>query len=240
MNDNVATPTFNILSACSGIGGLDLGIHLAHTGARTVCYVEREGTSAAILAARMRDRLLREAPIWSDLTTFSGEPWRGAVDCFAAGFPCQDVSLAGKGAGLKEGTRTGLWFECARIIRETQPGFVFLENVPGLVRRGLSRVLGDLDELGFDAEWGLFSAAGVGAPHSGNHTDGRRSCVWPPGPNEAEAWKGVPTEAQPAICGVADGLPARNDRLRALGNGVVPLVAAHAFRTLADRLECQA
>ena len=81
-------PGFNIISLCAGIGGLDLGLGIAVPDARTVCYVEREIAACAILAARMADGSLESAPIWSDLTTFDGEPWRGSVDCVIAGLPC--------------------------------------------------------------------------------------------------------------------------------------------------------
>ena len=89
------SPTFNVLSLCSGIGGLDLGVSGAIPNARTVCYVEREISCCKILAARMRDGCLDDAPIWTDIDTFDGRPWRGVVDCIVAGIPCQGNSLAG-------------------------------------------------------------------------------------------------------------------------------------------------
>lgn len=107
---------------------------------------------------------LPQAPIWSDLRTFDAGAWRGAVDLVCAGFPCQDISSAGKRAGI-HGKRSGLWFEVARVIRDVGPRIVFLENVDALVVRGLDVVLGTLAEMGFDAEWGVFSAAETGAPH---------------------------------------------------------------------------
>ena len=87
------------------------------------------------------------------------------VDVIAGGFPCQDVSVAGKRAGIKEGTRSGLWFEFHRIICELRPRYVFVENVSGLLTDGMGRVLGDLASIGYDAEWEVLSAADVGAPH---------------------------------------------------------------------------
>lgn len=152
-----------VLSLCSGVGGLDLGVRLAVPAARTVCYVEREAYAAAVLAARMADGALDEAPVVPDLCGFDGRPWGGEVDCVIAGFPCQPFSLAGKGLG--EADDRWLWGDVERVVREVGPRYVFLENVPGLVRRGLDRVVGGLAELGFDAEWALFSAAGSGAPH---------------------------------------------------------------------------
>jgi DNA (cytosine-5)-methyltransferase 1 len=112
----------------------------------------------------MQDGSLDEAPIWSDVCTFDGRPWRGSVDLVAGGFPCQDVSSAGKRRGL-DGERSGLWWEYHRIVREVQPRWVFIENVEGLAARGLGDVLEALSELGYDAEWGVLAASEVGAPH---------------------------------------------------------------------------
>lgn len=107
------------------------------------------------------------APVWSDVRTFDGHPWRGAVDIIAGGFPCTDISLAGLGAGI-DGEKSGLWREFKRIIREVGPRLVFVENVAALTSRGLDRVLGDLADLGFDAEWTTLSAGACGAPHRRN------------------------------------------------------------------------
>jgi len=150
------------LSLFSGVGGLDLAMR--RVGMRTVCYVEREAYAASVLVARMADASLDPAPVWDDACTFDGEPWRGRVDCVFGGFPCQDISLAGRGGGL-DGERSGLWREYARIVEAVRPEIIFIENVPALVKRGLDRVLYDLHVLGFDAEWDLFSAADVGATH---------------------------------------------------------------------------
>lgn len=111
---NVAPRPLDILSLCSGGAGLDLGVELAVPGSRVVCFVEREVYAAAVLAARMEDASLPPAPIWSDLRTFDGKPWRGVVDCVTAGYPCQPFSLAGKRLGEKDPRH--LWPEVARII----------------------------------------------------------------------------------------------------------------------------
>src|SRR5690606_18435614 len=108
--------------------------------------------------------LLAPFPIWDDVRTFDGRPWRGRVDVVSGGFPCQDISSAGKGAGI-EGERSGMWREMARIVGEVGPRYVFVENSPMLVSRGLGRVLGDLAALGYDARWGVLGAIDVGAPH---------------------------------------------------------------------------
>lgn len=147
----------------AGVGGGCLGLELV-TRVRPVAYVERDPYAAATLVARMEDQTLRPAPIWDDVSTFDGRPFAGRVALIDGGFPCQDISIAGTGKGL-DGERSGLWSEYARIVREVAPGYVFVENSPALTSRGLDRVLGDLAELGFDAEWDVFSAGGVGAPH---------------------------------------------------------------------------
>ena len=150
------------LALFAGAGGGILGGHLL--GWRTICAVEWAAYPAAVLAARQDDGLLPPFPIWSDVQTFDGKPWRGRVDVVSGGFPCQDISAAGKGAGI-DGERSGMWSHMARIIGEVQPVFVFVENSPMLSSRGLGRVLGDLAALGYDAEWMCLSAAECGAPH---------------------------------------------------------------------------
>jgi len=107
--------------------------------------------------ARMGEATLDPAPIWDDLTTFKGAAWRGRVDLITAGFPCQPFSAAGEQRGIDD--ERWIWPDIARIIADVGPRYVFLENVTGLIRHGLPHVLSDLAELGFDAEWGLFSAA---------------------------------------------------------------------------------
>jgi len=152
----------NELALFSGAGGGILGGHLL--GWRTVCAVEWEPYAACVLAARQNDGVLPPFPIWDDVQTFDGRPWRGIVDVISGGFPCQDISAAGKGAGI-DGERSGMWREMARIIHEVRPRFVFVENSPMLTSRGLGTVLGDLASMGFDAKWGVLGAADVNAPH---------------------------------------------------------------------------
>jgi DNA (cytosine-5)-methyltransferase 1 len=149
------------LALFAGAGGGILGGKLL--GWKTVCAVERDAYAAAILAQRQNDGCLEPFPIWSDVETFDGTPWRGIVDVVSGGFPCQDISTAGRGAGI-EGKRSCLWVEMARIIDEVRPRFAFVENSPMLTSRGLDRILGDLAEMGFDARWGSFTARDEGAP----------------------------------------------------------------------------
>ena len=152
----------NELALFAGAGGGILGGHLL--GWRTVCAVEYEPYAAAVLIQRQNDGILQPFPVWDDVRTFDGKPWRGRVDVVSGGFPCQDISAAGAGAGIT-GERSGLWKEMARIICEVRPRYVFVENSPLLTSRGLDVVLGDLAAMGFDAEWGVYGAADAGAPH---------------------------------------------------------------------------
>lgn len=152
----------NELELFAGAGGGILGAQLV--GHRTVCAVEFDAYARSVLLARQTDRVFPPFPVWDDVRTFDGKPWRGVVDVVSGGFPCQDISVAGRGDGL-DGERSGLWREMARIIGEVRPRFAFIENSPALVNRGLDRVLCDLAALGFDARWTVLGAADVGAHH---------------------------------------------------------------------------
>ena len=158
----------NELALFAGAGGGILGGHLL--GWRTVCAVEWEQYPASVLCARQNDKILPPFPIWDDVQTFDGHPWRGIAQVVSGGFPCQDISSAGKGAGIS-GERSSMWKHMARIIGEVRPEYAFVENSPMLTVRGLGVVLGDLAEMGFDARWGVLGANSVGAPH-------RRDRIW--------------------------------------------------------------
>ncbi|MCP4549481.1 MAG: DNA cytosine methyltransferase [bacterium] len=295
----------NELALFAGAGGGILGGVLL--GWRTVCAVEYNPYAASVLVARQNDGHLEPFPIWDDVKTFSGGRWRGIVDVVSGGFPCQDISAAGKGAGI-DGERSGLWGEMARIIREVRPRYAFVENSPMLTSRGLGVVLGDLAEMGFNARWCVLGARHVGAPHrrdriwilashpnreskpiksinaevaelQGVATDagskrGRNDSFRQPGcsnttdadnhgakgtmadadairshsqflnqsakkqttrgghvgrasPKNGRCW-----QAEPDVGRVADGVASRVDRLRCLGNGQVPAVAALAWEIL--------
>lgn len=182
----VTAPRF--ISLFSGVGGLDLGLKLALPEAQCCGYVEWEGTAAIRLAARIEEGSLDAAAIWSDVRTFPSGRYRGIPSLgVTGGFPCVDLSLAGKRLGINAGARSGLWWEYLRIIRESGAEWAFIENVPGLLCspgiddvesgepadgepadwpfRNIDAVLGPLSELGFDAEWCTISAADVGASH---------------------------------------------------------------------------
>lgn len=162
---NVDTRPIRVLSLFSGVSGLGLGIKIAVPNSRHVCYVEREFAACEILGARMAEGSIDAAPIFTDITHFDGRPWRGSVDFIEGGFPCVDLSVAGKQRGIT-GERSGLWFEYLRIIREVQPAFVFIENVPPVLSFPAGgTVLGGLAEERFNAEWITLPASGVGASH---------------------------------------------------------------------------
>jgi len=241
----------NELALFAGGGGGILAGHLL--GWRTVCAVEIEDYPRRVLLQRQADGLLPRFPIWDDVCTFDGRPWQGKVHVISGGFPCTDISAAGKGAGI-DGQDSGLWAEMARIICEVQPRYVFVENSSMLTARGLGRVLGDLASMGFDAKWGVLGASEVGAKH-------RRDRIWIVGNSnnqpglqassqtntqrgQWDAWKDIGWEywrrtpapdwqiSETVSDGVLDGLANRVDRLKAIGNGQVPLCAATAWRIL--------
>jgi len=158
----------NELALFAGAGGGILGGHLL--GWRTVAAVEIEDYPRRVLLQRQADGILPRFPIWDDICTFDGKPWRGKVDVVSGGFPCQDISCAGAGAGI-DGERSGLWSEMLRVVCEVQPRYVFVENSPMLTIRGLGTVLGGLAEARYDAKWCVLGADDVGAPH-------RRKRIW--------------------------------------------------------------
>lgn len=375
------THTCRILSLCTGVGGIELGFKLAMPTSRTVAYVEIEAYACEILVKRMEEKILDEAPIWSNIKSFDGKPWRGKVDIITGGYPCQPFSIAGKKLGDKDPRH--LWPYVRRIISEIEPAMCFFENVGGHLQLGFEQVHNDLQGLGYTVKAGLFTAEEVGAPHRrerlfilayrnysrcgscGNCYPERYLCsdqernlaeisenrtqlqlgistngkimadgccfgsewdcqkrnngkqqekppeggslvmgskrkvadtpssgtgkhisklwqgvetysnpladtecfgcrrryngdqagnfcqdktsrpfgaynqlpIWPPRPTEYQLWRNIQENLKPAIYRMADGMADRVDRIRACGNGVVPLVAAYAFRTLSADLE---
>ena len=172
----------NELALFAGAGGGILGGKLL--GWRTICAVEWEPYPASVLCARQNDGFLPPFPIWDDIRTFDGKPWAGLVDVVSGGFPCQDISAAGKGDGL-DGERSGMWFEMARVVGEVRPQYVFVENSPMLTTRGGTRVIGDLAKMGYDCRWTVMGAADVGANH-------QRDRMWIVGKNtnpNGKGWK---------------------------------------------------
>lgn len=240
------------LALFAGVGGGILGGKLL--GWRTVCAVERDQYAATVLAQRQNDGHLEAFPIWDDVQTFDGRPWRGIVDVISGGFPCQDISAIGKGKGIA-GERSGLWRHMARIISEVAPQIVFVENSPNLRTRGLDVVLSDLARLGFDAVWGVVGADAAGLRHqrkriwilayaeSGaarlaaerQRRQGAfgRSADCGGGAKAREDGRGAePARLVARVGRVVDGFPFAVDRHRALGNAQAPAQAALAFEKL--------
>ena len=156
------TRTTNVLSICSGLGGIELGLRSV-IPTRTVCYLENESSACAILASRIRDGCLDDAPIWTDMRTFDPEPWRGKVDILAGGFPCQPHSVAGNKLG--EDDPRELSGEVVRIAAGLGYPTLFLENVPGILRFYWDSIRPKLREMGYSVAEGLFTASETGAPH---------------------------------------------------------------------------
>lgn len=296
-----------VLSLFAGIGGIDLGLE-AH-GCTTVAYSEIDPYASRVMARRFPN-----AVNLGDITTIDWEVANrehGPFDIICGGFPCQDISLAGKGAGIADGTRSGLWSCYADAVRVIRPRGVLVENVSALLARGIDRVLGDLAACGYDAEWDCVPAASVGAPHlrdrvfivayrsdacaegADTYSDGcevepererhsrrindreqrhdahgfcgsnerraattvanelgaqvphqRRQPAIEQSRRPSSAWGSWTTPAgsdwwrvEPGVGRVAHGIPARVDRLRCLGNAVVPQVAEHVAGILMERMD---
>ena len=240
----------NGLDLFSGIGGLSVALA---PWARPVAYCENDRYDQSDLLCRMANGLLPVAPIWDDVRTLRREHLP-SIDMVYGGFPCQDISVAGRGAGL-EGNKSSLFLHVVRITEEVKPALVFLENSPAIRTRGLSRVVLELARLGFHARWTVVSAQEVGACH-----ERKRWFLLAAHPDRIDIrvqyWRrfGSPGESapkhlsarkqgfiartstgltQPRVDRAGDGIPHRMDRLRALGNAVVPLQAREAFKRLA-------
>ena len=152
----------NVMDCFSGIGGGILGSILL--GHRIVCAIEKDAYCRSILVHHQNAGHLVPFPIWDDICTFDGREWTGLVDMVQGGFPCQDISCSGRGAGIT-GSRSGLWKEMFRVVWEVKPEWVFIENVQALVKRGLDTVLSDLSDGGYKSEWIILGADDCGAPH---------------------------------------------------------------------------
>ncbi|MGH7261519.1 MAG: DNA cytosine methyltransferase [Nitrospiraceae bacterium] len=256
MGDHHPGGDVNVLALCAGIGGIELGLKLVCPSARTICYVEGEAYAATTLVARAEEGFLDPAPIWSDVRTFDGKPWRGVVDLVTAGFPCQPFSAAGK--RLREDDPRHLWPDIFRIIRDVEPSLVFLENVQ---TRAYLEPLRDLRGMGFEvSDPFACTAAELGAGHFrrrvfvlalnssrlsrrtriGKTTPDVEAVVSKPA-SEQVGTGGLPRSdgqriewwgSEPSLERVVHGVPNRVDRDRALGNAVVPAVAAFAFSSL--------
>jgi DNA (cytosine-5)-methyltransferase 1 len=249
-----------VLDLFSGIGGFSLGLERA--GMTTVAFCEVNPYARRVLAKHWPS-----VPCYGDIRELTAAQLGAdgiSVDVICGGFPCQDISVAGKGAGLA-GERSGLWSEYARLIGELRPAHVIVENVSALLGRGLGTVLGDLAALGYDAEWDCIPASDIGAPHRRDriwiiaHADSNNGRPWrargldtgragqlQPERSfqdvddticgryraslaEIRAGRNCPVNAswwssEPNVGRVAHGVPSRVDRLRCLGNAVVPQI----------------
>lgn len=238
-----------VLDLFSGIGGFSLGLERA--GMRTVAFCEIEPYCRAVLAKHWP-----RVPCYDDVRTLTAARLAAdgiAVDVICGGFPCQDISWAGDGAGLA-GERSGLWSEYARLIGELRPRYVVVENVAALLARGMGTVCGDLAHLGYDAEWSIISACALGAPHMRQrvfivaypHCVNGRARVWHPSPRsyrplqEIDGFESSRTSwrarlANPsALYGGADGLPFGMERNHAIGNSIVPQIPEIIGRAIVE------
>ena len=278
--------TQNIISFCTGYGGLELGLRRAGVDVRVVCNVEIETFVQANLVAKTEQKLMANCPIYSDLKTFPARIFRGKIHGIIGGYPCQPFSSAGKRKGEEDPRH--LWPYILKHVRAIRPVWCFFENVAGHTTMGLWRVLSDLEEEGYRVETGIFSAEEVGAPHQRKrvfilaHTASReprqsqarnggqdigggseeelvyprllgsKECKeqtagleqsseetrWPARPGEEQYEWEEPrvTEIIGKLGRTADGTQHRVDRLRLLGNGVVPQTAELAWKTLWQRI----
>ena len=262
------------LDLFSGIGGITLALQ---DWVHPCAYCEIEPFAQSLLLQKMASGELPFAPIWDDVKTLDGR-MLPKIEIIYGGFPCQDISSAGLGAGL-EGKRSGLFFEIIRLVKETKPVFVFLENVPAIRTRGLKEVIGSLTDLGYDCRWNCVSAAELGAPHvrkrwfllayaakCPNKQKIPQSNIGAPAGGDEKSFNqmayangeglpnGRPTglekkfnkkvfaeskrrcgarwAIEPNVGRMAYGIPFRVDRIRGLGNAVVPIQAKKAFEIL--------
>ena len=306
-----------VISFCSGYGGIERGLDLAGLEHRVIAYVEIEAFVIANLVSKMETGQLPPAPIYTNLKTFPAHLFRDRVDLITGGYPCQPFSAAGQRKGTDDPRH--LWPFIKRHIQTIRPVQCFFENVEGHISLGLSTVISDLEEDGYRATWGIFSAREVGAPHQRKrvyilansnsigleeHGHCEPSNVVKASENVANSdsdrkWtgdrsqqsqrytagqcssdsgavgiegvvansnsasgqgRGIPCRVhekhpdtngssdefreeiaqlwlpEPRLGRVVDGCPNRVDRLRMLGNGVVPQTAAKAYLVLRERL----
>lgn len=257
----------NGLDLFSGIGGITVALS---EWVKPVAYCEIDRYAQAVLLSRMETGDISTAPIWDDITTLKGSMLPD-IDIIYGGFPCQDISIAGTGAGLG-GKRSGLFFEIARLIDEIRPRFVFLENVPAITFRGLDAVCSEITKLGYGSRWCTISAKSIGASHKrerwfylayansnrpdklqqepkesikqGIMRDGcdrkngqnkeknlanpKRTGREPTTTKEIQHWSSI----EPCLCRELNDVPHRVDRIKSLGNAVVPKQAKEAFKIL--------
>lgn len=230
------------LSLFAGIGGFDLGLQRTG-GFKTAAFCEINPFCRRVLAKHWPG-----IPCYEDVRSLTAERLAAdgiVIDAIWGGFPCQDISWAGPGAGL-HGERSGLWSEYARLIGELRPEYALMENSAALLARGMGDLLGDLAEIGYDAEWHCIGSQDIGAPHA-------RERVWVVAYPQSERprqlrWFGSAAESEgirdihwpghePPSERMAPGLPDRLERVVALGNSLLPqipeLIGSAILRSIA-------
>jgi DNA (cytosine-5)-methyltransferase 1 len=242
----------NLLSLFAGIGGFELGLERS-SAFKTVAQCEIDPFCRRVLAKHWPD-----VPRYEDVRTLTAARLAAdgiAIDAICGGFPCQDISVAGRGLGLA-GERSGLFYEVARLVGELAPRFVVLENVGALLCRGLDAVLGALASLGYNAIWHCIPASHVGLPHICDRVwivayprEERAQGVieqafsrlygvsWRENVGRAARWARRPDLSASGLCRAGDGVPYRVDRTAALGNAVVPQIPELIGRAIAKALE---
>ncbi len=235
----------NGLDLFSGIGGISLALR---DWVRPVAYCEIDTYCQGVLLSRMADESLCNAHIWDDIKTLDGTKFKGKIDIIYGGFPCQNISITGRGEGL-EGERSGLFFEIIRLAKEIEPKFIFLENVPAIISRGGLRVVREITSLGYDCRWCVISAASVGALHKRERwfllayakSERSEKTRQPSGQEttltildnqtQYDKWHKEP-ENKFRLSRVDNGLQIRSHVIKALGNAVVPHQVKEAFKIL--------
>ena len=238
--------TLKILDTFAGIGGFSYAAHELVGGFETTQFVEIDPFCQKVLKKHFP-----KVPCHDDIKTFTAYP--GQYDVITGGFPCQDISVAGRREGITDQSRSGLFYELIRVIRLVRPKFVVMENVAAILNNGLDIVLGELSEAGYDAEWSIISASSLGAAH-------RRSRWWciatVTNSNserlqrkilskmESGIWSAKHTRrldpnwrsyvSKPILPRGSYGLSNRVDRTKALGNSIVPAVAAIPLQRVHD------
>ena len=222
----------NELALFAGSGGGLLASTLLNW--KTVCAVELDWYCRCVLTQRQNERTIRPFPIWDDIRTFNGRPWRGSVDVVSGGFPCQAYSTAAAG----KNTADTLWPEMRRIVADVSPRYVFAENVQ---KEAIDTAADECESMGFKTRAISLSAKDLGADHARErfwllaYTDDPRKLLC--GVNaevgelpqlQTSVWESYADESR-----VSDGLAYRVERLKATGNGQVPQVAAAALIQLA-------
>ena len=238
--------TLKILDTFAGIGGFSYAAHELVGGFETTQFVEIDPFCQKVLKKHFP-----KVPCHDDIKTFTAYP--GQYDVITGGFPCQDISVAGRREGITDQSRSGLFYELIRVIRLVRPKFVVMENVAAILNNGLDIVLGELSEAGYDAEWSIISASSLGAAHrrsrwwciatvTNSNSEGLQRKIL--SKMESGIWSAKHTRrldpnwrsyvSKPILPRGSYGLSNRVDRTKALGNSIVPAVAAIPLKRVHD------